>query len=455
VWLQKIRWIAAVEDFAKALTYYLESVEGKSKDEFITTFAYSVLVEKSGIIPSVNSSLLSTTSILDGIHGSQHPSTDSSEEITNKAKVFELRKRLDSVATDIFAGRAPMNDIVLADPSISRSHFRFISIPGTNHYQLADMFSTNGTYLNGKKIDPFEKHQIEDHDEISFGTEYQLIYYSPRAFYEMLIGFKDNESKDEKQKQTADDLAALLDSIAKETTDLTEVVLEEESLLDDMALNGENGLPWLDAGVFEGDDFVSDLEEPDDSARASTAIETKGHDSGTKLDNQGGEEKMLSEKDVVSSKDNAAMKDTSKDKAAQGTDKELTVPATTPELEVPRPLDDAMEEVIQEAGEVPAIDDLLFDNPSSDSELVNEVEEKGGEGEKPDLDDLANKLDTLLNKRIEAIATRLVEERMSAIVEPMNKRMEVIATRLVKEQMSSIVEPIILETIKKLLISIK
>jgi pSer/pThr/pTyr-binding forkhead associated (FHA) protein len=421
-----------VEDFAKALTYYLESAEGKSKKEFIKTFAYSVLVEKSGINPSVNSSLLSTTTILNDICDTQHPNTDSNEPIGNKPKVFELRKRLDSVATDIFVGRAPVNDIVLADPPISRSHFRLISIPGTNYHRLADMFSTNGTYLNGKKIDPFEKHQVDDHDEISFGTEYQLIYYSPGAFYEMLIGLKDNESKDENQKQTADDLATLQDSIAKETTDLTEVVVEEESLLDDMALNGENELPWLDSGVFEGDDFVPGLEEPDDSARVSTAIETKGHDLATKLDNQGGEEKMLTEKDEVSIKDDAAMNDVRKDGAAHGSDKKLTVPATTPELEVSRPLDDAMEEVIQEAGEVPSIDDLLFDNPSGDSELVNEVEEKGGEGEKPDLDDLAKKLDTLLNKRIEAIATRLV-----------------------KEQMSSIVEPIILETIKKLLISMK
>jgi len=54
---------------------------------------------------------------------------------------------------------------------------------------------------------------------------------------------KDNESKDREQKQTADDnLAHPLDSIDKETTDLTEVVLEEESLLDDMALGGEKDL---------------------------------------------------------------------------------------------------------------------------------------------------------------------------------------------------------------------
>jgi len=450
---KKLGWIATVENFAKALTYYLESAEGTSKEKFINTFAYSVLVEKSGIIPLDNSSLLSKTKILNDIRDVQHPITDSSELISNKAKVFELHKRLDSVATDIFAGRAPTNDIVLADPSVSKSHFRFISIPGTNHHQLADMFSTNGTYLNGKKINPFEKHQVKDHDEISFGAEYQLIYYSPGAFYEMLIGLKDNESKDEKQKQTADDLAALLDSIHKETTDLTEVVLEEESLLDDMALSGEDDLAWLDSGVFEGDDFESDLEAPDDSARASTEIETKGQDSVTKLDSQGEEEKMLTEKDVVSSKDDAAMTGMSKDGAVQGTDKKLTGPATTPDLEVSRFLDDAMGKD-QAAGEVHAIDDQLSTNPSSDSELVNEVEEKRGEAEKPNLDALSNKLGTLLNKRMEVIATRLVEERMSAIVEPMNKRMEVIATRLVEERMSAIVEPIILETIKKLLISI-
>ena len=245
---------------------------------------------------------------------------------------------------------------------------------------------------------------------------------------------KNNESKDREQKQTADDdLALLLDSNDKETTDLTEVVLEEESLLDATALDVEKDLGWLDSGLFEGSDLELDLEAPDDSARASTEIETKEQDSGTKLDNQGGEEKMLTEKEVVSSKDDAAMTGASKDGAVQGTDKTLTGPATTPELEATRPLDEAMEEIIQAKEEVPAIDDQLSIDPSSsDYELVNEVEEKGGEGEKLNSDALANELGTLLNKRMEAIVTRLVEERMSAIV-----------------------EPIVLETIKKLLISME
>lgn len=442
-----------MEDFAKALSYYLESADGKSKEEFINTFANSVLVEKSGIIPLENSFLLSRTNILNNIGDVQHPTTDSSELISNKTKVFQLRKRLDSIATDIFVGRAPANDIVLADASISKSHFRFIPIPETKHYQLADMFSTNGTYLNGKKIDPFEKHQIKDHDEISFGAEYQLIYYSPRAFYEMLIGLKDHESKDEKQKQKADDLPTLLESIAKETTDLTEVVLEEESLLEDMFLNGEDDLAWLDSGLFEGDDFESDLEAPDDSAGASTEIKTKGQDSETKLDNQGEEEKMLTEKEVLSSEDDTAMTGKSNDGEAQGADKTPTGSATTLGVEDTIPFDDAIWKEHATA-EFPTIDDQPSKDSSRDHQLVNEVEEKGVEGEKPTSDALPNELGTLLNKKMEAIATRLVEERMSAIIEPMNKRIEVIASRLVEERTPAIVEPIILDTIKKLLISI-
>jgi hypothetical protein len=174
----------------KRLTYYLELAEGMSKDEFIATFAYSVLVEKSTIVSLENSSLLSVTKLLKDTSDVLHPITHSSELISNQAKVFEFRKRSGSLVKDIFVGRAPTNDIVLANPSVSKSHLRFISMTQTKYYQLVDMFSSNGTYLNGKKINPFEKHQVEDHDEISFGAEYQLIYYSPKAFYEMLIGLK-------------------------------------------------------------------------------------------------------------------------------------------------------------------------------------------------------------------------------------------------------------------------
>ena len=128
---------------------------GISEDEFITTYAYSVLVEKSAIVTLENSSLLSVTKILNDARDVLHPITDFSEPIRNKAKVFGLRKRSGFLVNDIFFGRKPTNEIVLPNPSVSKSHLRFISIPRPKYYQLVDMFSSNYTYVNGKKINQF------------------------------------------------------------------------------------------------------------------------------------------------------------------------------------------------------------------------------------------------------------------------------------------------------------
>jgi len=48
-------------------------------------------------------------------------------------------------------GRTPPNEIVIAHPKISRSH-AMIRMLGQGEYYLIDVGSTNGTYLNGKRV---------------------------------------------------------------------------------------------------------------------------------------------------------------------------------------------------------------------------------------------------------------------------------------------------------------
>ena len=62
-----------MENFAQTLTHYLEPAKGKSRDEFIKTFAYSVLVEKSGMVSLDNPSLPSSTEIRNDIGDVPHP----------------------------------------------------------------------------------------------------------------------------------------------------------------------------------------------------------------------------------------------------------------------------------------------------------------------------------------------------------------------------------------------
>ncbi|MBQ7919613.1 MAG: FHA domain-containing protein [Lachnospiraceae bacterium] len=58
-------------------------------------------------------------------------------------------------------------NLVLNDYSVSRVHARIVEIGG-EHY-LEDLNSTNGTYKNGLRLQPYEKRKLEEHDEIRFG----------------------------------------------------------------------------------------------------------------------------------------------------------------------------------------------------------------------------------------------------------------------------------------------
>lgn len=64
-------------------------------------------------------------------------------------------------------------DLVLEDLSISRLHARIVK--EEDGYYLEDMNSTNGTFKNGLRMQPYEKRKLEEGDEITFGKR-TLIY---------------------------------------------------------------------------------------------------------------------------------------------------------------------------------------------------------------------------------------------------------------------------------------
>ena len=218
---------------------------------------------------------------------------------------------------------------------------------------------------------------------------------------------KDNESKDTEQKQTADeDLALLLDTIGKEINGMTDSVLPEESLLDDTDVSGEDKLAELTRELLETDALESDLESVDDSAGPLDGVEPVDENPETKLDtlldNQGEDEKMLVEK---------------KDVSVQGPNKREAAPLNTSEVESTRPINDVVGKV-EVVEEVAAIDSHLSKNPSSSNELKTKVEGmRDAEVEESHSDDSINELAVFMNKRMEEVLARLVEERMPAMVE--------------------------------------
>lgn len=58
-------------------------------------------------------------------------------------------------------------DLALGDASVSRLHARIITENG--YAYLEDLNSTNGTFKNGLRLQPYEKRKLDEEDEIKFG----------------------------------------------------------------------------------------------------------------------------------------------------------------------------------------------------------------------------------------------------------------------------------------------
>jgi len=73
-----------------------------------------------------------------------------------KGKVFPLER------DETVIGRLAYCDVILPQKNISRQHARLVR-SGSEHY-LEDLDSTNGTFLNGKRVRTRTK--LRDHDLI-------------------------------------------------------------------------------------------------------------------------------------------------------------------------------------------------------------------------------------------------------------------------------------------------
>lgn len=85
-------------------------------------------------------------------------------------ELFELTQR------ETVIGRRDTNDIVIAFPAVSGQHAR-VTVEG-EFYFLEDLNSSNGTFLNGRRIS--ELTQMQSGDEISFGQSVILIFEAPQ-----------------------------------------------------------------------------------------------------------------------------------------------------------------------------------------------------------------------------------------------------------------------------------
>jgi len=110
------------------------------------------------------------------------------------ARVLEIRKRKSFNDPDtITIGRSPHSDIVLYNKLVSRTHANLYVDIGNQGCTIADMGSTNGTFINETKLAPYERYQLADGDIVRFGRETKVVYFSSKAFHSFLGKLKPAE----------------------------------------------------------------------------------------------------------------------------------------------------------------------------------------------------------------------------------------------------------------------
>lgn len=82
----------------------------------------------------------------------------------------EILKEIPLVQPQMWIGRRPHNSIVIDNPAVSGEHARIILEEGG--YSIEDMASTNGTFVNDKRVD---RHPLQDGDRIRIG-KHVLVY---------------------------------------------------------------------------------------------------------------------------------------------------------------------------------------------------------------------------------------------------------------------------------------
>ncbi|MFP3870044.1 MAG: FHA domain-containing protein, partial [Syntrophobacteria bacterium] len=171
----------------KRISYYLSVRDSLPASEFVETYRKGFLVEKSRRALDPRAIFQFSTGSVDEDYVMRSSKQEASKQEILQARVIEIQKRkLDTAAHTITIGRSPVNDIVLYNNMVSKSHAYLYVHPSGQPCYVMDSGSKNGTLVNNRALKPYEKYKITDRDEICFGSQVRVVYFCSATFSEFL-----------------------------------------------------------------------------------------------------------------------------------------------------------------------------------------------------------------------------------------------------------------------------
>jgi len=175
----------------KRLAFYLATLADASLNDLTCLHPNGFLVEKSKRFFDENVMFQFGTEVIEDQQLSEQLSRGVKRKGALGARVMEIKKRKSITNPDMVTiGRSPENDIVLYNRLVSKSHAYLDLGASDEAIFLVDNYSTNGTFINNIELSPTGNYQLANGDEISFGPETKVVYFSPELFHSLISGLK-------------------------------------------------------------------------------------------------------------------------------------------------------------------------------------------------------------------------------------------------------------------------
>lgn len=102
-----------------------------------------------------------------------------------EAHVYPILKRDGAnKEVEICVGRSRDNDVWVNDAEVSKHHARLVLKKA--EWLIMDLGSTNGTFINEKRIEPQKAVPVSTYDAVRFGRAAKMQFLDPESFFDYL-----------------------------------------------------------------------------------------------------------------------------------------------------------------------------------------------------------------------------------------------------------------------------